>query len=63
MNIFEYLNLYLYFFIHEDERIHLNIKINLAVFSFPNAFLSFKKQKPKKETKKSQHVAIGDTNI
>jgi len=55
--------LYTYFFIHEDERIHLNIKTNLAVFSFPNAFLSFKKQEPKKETKKSQYVAISETNI
>jgi len=44
-------------------RIHLNIKTNLAVFSFPNAFLNFKKQKPKKETKKSRHVAIPETPI
>jgi len=51
MNIFEYLNLYTSFFIHEDEGIHLNIKTNLA--AFPNAFLSFRKQEPKKETKKS----------
>jgi len=34
-------------------RIQLNIKTNLAVFSFPNAFLNFKKQKPKKETSRS----------
>jgi len=49
MNIFEYLNLYTQFFIHENE--HLNIKTNLAVFSFSNAFLSFKKQEPKKESR------------
>jgi len=30
----------------------LIIKTILIVFSFPNAFLSFKKQEPKKETKK-----------
>jgi len=48
---------------HEDERIHLNIKTNLAVFSFPNAFLNFKKQELKKETKKSMHVAIPETPI
>jgi len=33
MNIFEYLNLYIVIFFHEDERIHLNVKTNLAVFS------------------------------
>jgi len=44
-------------------RIHLNIKTNLAVFSFPNAFLNFKKQESKKETKKSRHVAIPETLI
>jgi len=59
--MFEYLNLYTWFFIHEDENIHLNIKTNLAVFSFSNAFLSFKKQKSKKETEKSQQSR--DTNI
>jgi len=36
---------------------------NLAVFSFPNAFLNFKKQELKKETKKSRHVAILETPI
>jgi len=29
------------FFIYKDERIHLNIKTNLAIFSFPNMFLNF----------------------
>jgi len=37
---------------------NLNIKANLAVFLFPNAFLNFKKQELKKETKKSRHAAI-----
>jgi len=49
MNIFEYLNLYTSFFIHKNKRVHLNIKTNLTVFSFPNAFLSFKKQESKKK--------------
>jgi len=63
MNIFEYLNLYSYFFIHEDERIHLNIKTNLAVFSFPNVFLNFKKQEPKKKNKEvAVHSNLKDTN-
>jgi len=39
------------------------IKTNLAVFSLPNAFLNFKKQESKKETKKSRHVAIPETPI
>jgi len=39
---------------------YTQIKTNLTVFSFPNTFLSFKKQKPKKETKKSQY-AISET--
>jgi len=37
------------------------MKTNLAVFSFPNAFLSFKKQE--KKTKKSQQVVIPETSI
>jgi len=44
-------------------RIHLNIKTNLTVFLFPNAILNFKKREPKKETKKSQHIAISETPI
>jgi len=44
-------------------RIHLIIKTNLAVFSFSNTFLSFKKQELKKETKKLQHIAILETPI
>jgi len=40
---------------------YLNINTNLAVFSFPNAFLSFKKQERK--TKKSRHVAVPETPI
>jgi len=46
-----------------NARIHLIIKTNLTVFSFPDAFLGFKKQEPKKETKKSQHVGILETPI
>jgi len=42
---------------------YLNIKTNLAAFSFLNAFLNFKKQEPKKETKKSRHVTIPETPI
>jgi len=39
---------------------YLNIKIYLAVFSFPNTFLNFKRQEPKKETSRSNP---GDINI
>jgi len=44
-------------------RVHLNIKTNLAVFSFLNAFLSFKKRDPKKETKNRSSNNLGDNNI
>jgi len=42
-------------------RIYLNIKNNLAVFSFLNAFLNFKKQESKKKQRSQGNP--GDINI
>jgi len=63
MYIFEYLNLYniYHFLFTKMNRIHLIIKTNLAVLSFPNAFLSFEKQEPKKRNK--EVAAILETSI
>jgi len=44
-------------------RIHLNIKTNLAVFSFSNAFLNFKKQTEKRNKEVETCSNSRDTNI
>jgi len=61
MKIFEYLNVFVYIiFIHEDERIHVNIKTNLAVFSFSK----FQKTRTEKRNKEiAARSNLGDANI
>jgi len=63
MNKFEYLNLHTWynFLFMKMNRIYLNIKNNLAVFSFLNAFLNFKKQESKKKQRSQGNP--GDINI